>query len=195
MPAESNLHIAETTGSKTQVIFVYDKKTKELKEIDRVNVPCEITPATTVTTVDVYGQIVVKTNYISGIALTYPSVSVVFAQIETNYGVAISKAFKPIELKEQTDFAKYKLISEINGKLAEVMAIKTNNKIKALGSDLVTSTQTQQSISQKSITTAESLPFTSRHDCNTSQMVTNIVKFIKSTPSVTIDSIKTIINA
>ena len=112
MPAESNLHIAETTGSKTQVIFVYDKKTKELKEIDRVNVPCEITPATTVTTVDVYGQIVVKTNYISGIALTYPSVSVVFAQIETNYGVAISKAFKPIELKEQADFAKYKLISE-----------------------------------------------------------------------------------
>ena len=128
----------------------------EVKEIDRVMVPWEITPVTTVTTVDVYGQTVVKTNDISGIALTYPSVSVLFAQIETNYGVAISKAVKSIEIKEQTEFAEYKLITEVNGKLAEVIAIKKNNEITVLGLDLVTSTQTQQSISQTSITTAES---------------------------------------
>jgi len=152
----SVLRIAESTESKTQVVYVYDKKTMEVKEIDRVIVPWEITPVTTVTTVDVYGQTVVKTNDISGIALTYPSVSVLFAQIETNYGVAISKAVKSIEIKEQTEFAEYKLITEVNGKLAEVIAIKKNNEIKVLGLDLVTSTQTQQSISQTSITTAES---------------------------------------
>ena len=152
----SVLRIAESTESKTQVVYVYDKKTMEVKEIDRVIVPWEITPVTTVTTVDVYGQTVVKTNDISGIALTYPSVSVLFAQIETNYGVAISKAVKSIEIKEQTEFAEYKLITEVNGKLAEVIAIKQNNEIKVLGLDLVTSTQTQQSISQTSITTAES---------------------------------------
>ena len=72
----------------------------------------------------------VKTNNISGIVLTYSSVSVIFAQIETNYDVAISKAVKSIEIKEQTDFTKYKLITEVNGKLAEVMAIKTNNKVR-----------------------------------------------------------------
>ena len=152
----SVLRIAESTESKTQVVYVYDKKTMEVKEIDRVIVPWEITPVTTVTTVDVYGQTVVKTNDISGIALTYPSVSVLFAQIETNYGVAISKAVKSIEIKEQTEFAEYKLITEVNGKLAEVIAIKKNNEITVLGLDLVTSTQTQQSISQTSITTAES---------------------------------------
>ena len=152
----SVLRIAESTESKTQVVYVYDKKTMEVKEIDRVIVPWEITPVTTVTTVDVYGQTVVKTNDISGIALTYPSVSVLFAQIETNYGVAISKAVKSIEIKEQTEFAEYKLITEVNGKLAEVIAIKKDNEIKVLGLDLVTSTQTQQSISQTSITTAES---------------------------------------
>ena len=151
----SVLRIAESTESKTQVVYVYDKKTMEVKEIDRVIVPWEITPVTTVTTVDVYGQTVVKTNDISGIALTYPSVSVLFAQIETNYGVAISKAVKSIQIKEQTEFAEYKLITEVNGKLAEVIAIKQNNEIKVLGLDLVTSTQTQQSISQTSITTAE----------------------------------------
>ena len=151
----SVLRIAESTESKTQVVYVYDKKTMEVKEIDRVIVPWEITPVTTVTTVDVYGQTVVKTNDISGIALTYPSVSVLFAQIETNYGVAISKAVKSIEIKEQTEFAEYKLITEVNGKLAEVIAIKKNNEITVLGLDLVTSTQTQQSISQTSITTAE----------------------------------------
>ena len=152
----SVLRIAESTESKTQVVYVYDKKTMEVKEIDRVIVPWEITPVTTVTTVDVYGQTVVKTNDISGIALTYPSVSVLFAQIETNYGVAISKAVKSIEIKEQTEFAEYKLITEVNGKLAEVIAIKKDNEITVLGLDLVTSTQTQQSISQTSITTAES---------------------------------------
>ena len=152
----SVLRIAESTESKTQVVYVYDKKTMEVKEIDRVIVPWEITPVTTVTTVDVYGQTVVKTNDISGIALTHPSVSVLFAQIETNYGVAISKAVKSIEIKEQTEFAEYKLITEVNGKLAEVIAIKKNNEITVLGLDLVTSTQTQQSISQTSITTAES---------------------------------------
>ena len=140
----SVLRIAESTESKTQVVYVYDKKTMEVKEIDRVIVPWEITPVTTVTTVDVYGQTVVKTNDISGIALTYPSVSVLFAQIETNYGVAISKAVKSIEIKEQTEFAEYKLITEVNGKLAEVIAIKQNNEITVLGLDLVTSTQTQQ---------------------------------------------------
>ena len=152
----SVLRIAESTESKTQVVYVYDKKTMEVKEIDRVIVPWEITPVTTVTTVDVYGQTVVKTNDISGIALTYPSVSVLFAQIETNYGVAISKAVKSIEIKEQTELAEYKLITEVNGKLAEVIAIKKNNEITVFGLDLVTSTQTQQSISQTSITTAES---------------------------------------
>lgn len=66
----------------------------------------------------------------------------VITQIKNVYGSAATQTIKSVQITEQTYSTQYKLIAEVNGKLAEVVAIKQNNEIKVLGIDLIPSTTT-----------------------------------------------------
>lgn len=135
--------VPTVTDSKTQLVFVYNETTSVLTSVDQVTVPKVVVPTVTEIKVDSFGQTVTKTNDIIAISVSNPSVPLVFQEIQATYGINITASTQSIEITQQPYATQYKLVTEVNGKLAEVIVISQNNQIKVLGLDLLPATPAQ----------------------------------------------------
>lgn len=125
-----------TTEEKVQYVYVYNKKTKDIKQIDRVTV-VEAKNVFYETTTNKYDETVIKTNNVVMISKEKPEVEQVFTSIESTYG-SIKQEVQSVQVVEQEYSTEYQIVAQVQGTTQTITAIKKDNTIEVLGMESIT---------------------------------------------------------
>lgn len=102
---------------KTQFVYVYDKATKEVKQVDQTTISTEIKAVQYEKTTTKYGETVTKTDDIELIKTEKPEVKIVVDDIETVYGKEVIENVKSVKIVEQEETATYQVVTEVKGQV------------------------------------------------------------------------------
>lgn len=86
---------------KTQFVFVYNKGTKEIKQVDKVTIASEVKAITYEKKVDKFGQTVIQTNDVETAKEQKPEMKVVLSEIDKTYGKNVTQDIKTVKVTEQ----------------------------------------------------------------------------------------------
>ena len=101
---------------KTEFVFVYDKKTKEVVEIESVKIEEEIKQVYFEKEVTKHNEVIIKSNDIVEIEKERPEINVVLTQIDETYQEKISETVKSVKVVEQEFSTEYQIVTEVQGK-------------------------------------------------------------------------------
>ena len=102
---------------KTEFVFVYDKKTKEVVEIESVKIEEEIKQVYFEKEVTKHNEVIIKSNDIVEIEKERPEINVVLTQIDETYQEKISETVKSVKVVEQEFSTEYQIVTEVQGKI------------------------------------------------------------------------------
>ena len=176
---------------KTEFVFVYDKKTKEVVEIESVKIEEEIKQVYFEKEVTKHNEVIIKSNDIVEIKKERPEINVVLTQIDETYEEKISETVKSVKVVEQEYSTEYQIVTEVQGKTNEVTVIKRDDKFEVLGIEEIETSVVVVEVEEEETTTTtqeETVEITSE----TGTMVTEVVQTsdIKELQTVEITSIK-----
>ena len=151
---------------RTKMVYVYNKKTKEVKEIEKVTIEKTVKQAYFEKEVTKYHEVVIKSNDVALVTIERPEMTAVLTQIDETYKQKISETIKSVKVTEQKYSTEYQIVTEVQGKTTEVTVIKKGNEIKVLGlEEIVTSIMplpvTQVTVEETTVIEEETVEVTS----------------------------------
>lgn len=94
--------VTETAKGTNQMVYVYDKDTKEVKLIQTVPIPREITPVFIETKTNEKGEEVTTSTSVEQVVVRVPEVQTMVEELKKKYNIDVTTATKVVEVKGTT---------------------------------------------------------------------------------------------
>ena len=189
------------TSQKTEFVYVFNKKTKEVKEIEHVKIEKVVKKKYFEKETTKFNEIIIKSNDVVLIAEEKPEINVVLTKIDETYTEKLSETIKSVKVVEQKFSTEFQIVAEVQGKITEVTVIKKDDKIEILGLEEIVQVVRPLPVveveeeEKEEETTETTVTITSETGSMISEVInTSEIKEIQTTNIVSIKEKETILN-
>lgn len=126
-----------TTTEKTQFVFVYNKTTKETKQVDKITIAVAVKETYFEKITNKFQEVVLISNDVVLIAEQRPEINTVLVKIDEVYSQTISTTVQSIKVTEHQSSTEYTIVTVVDGEIQEIVVIQENGVITVLGIEVV----------------------------------------------------------